>query len=72
MYLRELKNTTQFLQQGVDTPKILMLQNWEKWSPIPEALLLVPSSMHNDTVISQFVICTSLSYYNGSQRTQNK
>jgi len=40
---------------------------------IPDARVLVPSSMYTDTVISYFVIWTSLSplsYYNGSQRTQ--
>jgi len=37
--------------------------------------MLVPSSMHTDTVSSHFHIWTSLSplsYYNGSQKTQNK
>jgi len=37
--------------------------------------MLVPSSMRTDTVSSHFQIWTSLSplsYYNGSQRTQNK
>jgi hypothetical protein len=42
---------------------------------IPVALVLVLSNIHNDTVIPHFVIWTSLSalsYYNGSQRIQNK
>jgi len=37
-------------------------------------LVLVPSSMHTDIVISHFVICNSLSplsYCTGSQTTQN-
>ena len=37
--------------------------------------MLVPSSMRTDTLSSHFQIWTSpspLSYYNGSQRTQNK
>jgi len=44
-----------------------------KISDIPEALVLQSSSVHTDTVISHFVIWTSLSelsYYNCFQRTQ--
>jgi hypothetical protein len=42
---------------------------------IPESLVLVPSGMHTNSVISHFVTWTSLSpisYCNGFQRTQNK
>jgi hypothetical protein len=57
-------------------PKIPVISAGEENIPvISEALVLVPSSTHTDSVILCFVMWTSLSqlsYYKGSHRTQNK
>ena len=69
------KNRVQFFQHGDDTTEILTLQQLKKTAPNSRSSGVGILQLYTDNVFIHFVVWTSLSplsYYNGSQTTQNK
>ena len=69
------KNRVQFFQHGDDTPKILTLQQLKKTAPNSRSSGVGILQLYTNNMFIHFVVWTSLnplSYYNGSQTTQNK